>query len=58
MMAESFDGSYAYVRLINSDGMENFGYVNIAYGVRPVISLKPSVELTGTGTMSNPYQVQ
>ncbi len=58
MMAESFDGSYAYVRLINSDGMESFGYANIAYGVRPVISLKPSVELTGTGTMSNPYQVQ
>ena len=32
-------------------------YVRSTYGVRPVLSLKSSVELTGNGTMDSPYEV-
>lgn len=45
--AESgYTGSYVgiYMQLVDN-----------IYGVRPVISLKPSVELTGSGTMEDPW---
>ena len=48
--AESgYTGSYVgiYMQLVDN-----------IYGVRPVISLKPSVELTGSGTMEDPWIVQ
>ena len=49
-----------YVFVWNVKAGNGFGIdgAEVSLGVRPVISLKPSVELTGTGTMSNPYQVQ
>ena len=44
-----------------ADSGNAYDYDNIVttnMGVRPVISLKSSVELTGTGTMDDPYVVQ
>ena len=51
-----FDSEIAGIFRFESDILMNHS-VHSYFGVRPVISLKPSVELTGTGTMSNPYQL-
>ena len=60
--SDSHSDGRAVVFIVNPNGKihNSFVYTNpsITTGVRPVLSLKPSVELTGTGTMSNPYQVQ
>ena len=39
----------------NQFGIDGAG---LSLGVRPVLSLKPSVELTGNGTMTDPWVVQ
>ncbi len=55
----------AGVFLVNSDGDLGDNFVNLTYGVRPVINLKADTEIdfqdpggAGTGTTSNPYIVQ
>ena len=46
----------ANVFLVISTGLLSWGNVNGGYGVRPVINLKASVQITGgSGTSSNPY---
>ena len=55
MSSSGFSGISAGMVRIYSDGNITTDYVNITYGVRPVISLKPSVELTGSGTMDDPW---
>ena len=42
----------------NGDLYYNDNRVDDSYGVRPVISLKSSVELLGSGTMEDPFAVQ
>ena len=56
---------YSYDSYLNAIGFNMYEYgmlgANNLYnsaGVRPVISLKSSVILTGTGTMDDPYVVQ
>ena len=52
-----FAGSYAFVwNVVGSNG--NFGevgYVNETYGLRPLISLKSTTNVTGNGTISSPF---
>ena len=53
---DSFGGGYARVwYVVGGNGYLNGSYVNVAYGVRPSISLKPSTNVTGDGTSSSPY---
>ena len=52
-----FDGSYAYVWGVSS-GYLGDGNVNGYYGLRPVISLISSTNVTGDGTSENPYVVE
>ena len=47
----------AYVFRVSSVGDLNGEWVNKAYGVRPVINLRADVQLTGSGTTSDPYEV-
>ena len=52
---------YANLEYVRSDGNPHSGgslASNVSYGVRPVLSLKSSVELTGSGTMTDPWVVQ
>ena len=54
---DHFDGSYAFVwNVVGSNG--NFGevgFVNETYGLRPLISLKSTTNVTGNGTISSPF---
>ena len=54
---DSFDGGDAYVWGV-SGGLGVFGgRVYSAGGVRPSISLKPFINVTGNGTSTNPFKV-
>lgn len=51
--------AYASVRYIYSNG--GFSYyldVNGNYGVRPVLSLKSDITVTGSGTQTDPWIAQ
>ena len=52
-----FGGSNAYVWPVVSGGLYNVG-VNYNFGLRPVISLISSTNVTGDGTSENPYVVE
>mgnify|MGYP004566074259 CR=1 FL=1 len=53
-----FNGNYAYVRVVYSDGYANRNYnVNGANGVRPVFNLKADTLAQGSGTASDPYRI-
>ena len=53
-----FDGDYAYVRLVGSNGYAYFNdYVYRNFGVRPVFNLKAEVLAQGSGTASDPYRI-
>ena len=52
-----FDGNYAYVWGVRSGGLRDFG-VRSGDGLRPVISLISSTNVTGDGTSENPYVVE
>ena len=51
-----FSGSYAYVWCVGSGLLYNG--VNVGDGLRPVISLISSTNVTGDGTSENPYVVE
>ena len=54
-----FDGFYAFFGRVGSDGRLVNSRVFDSGGVRPVINLKSSVEITdGDGTSSNPYVIK
>ncbi len=54
----SFDGSYAGVRVVYSNGNANSAYyVGDNDGVRPVFNLKAEVLAQGSGTASDPYRI-
>ena len=49
---------YAYVFAVYSDGRLGHNRVDYEYGVRPVVNLKSSVQITGgNGSSSNPYVI-
>ena len=55
-----FDSSDSYARVFRVDSFGYFGsnFVNGTLGVRPVINLKASVQITGgNGSSSNPYVI-
>ena len=53
-----FNHNVAYLFLVNANGDIVYASSGDIYGVRPVISLKSTVELSGSGTMEDPYVVQ
>ena len=61
MSPDVYTGDFGRVFGVTTTGVvdnSNEEYVNSLYGVRPVLSLKSSVTLTGIGTMEQPYVVQ
>ena len=53
----SWSGSDARVRYVYASGTDGSTVVGNSYGVRPVVSLRPDVEITGVGTYDNPYVI-
>ena len=47
----------ARVFIVMSHGGLDSGYVRAEFGVRPVINLRPDLEITGSGTITDPFQV-
>ena len=55
----SFDGSYAYIFHLSSNGYLNFNYADYSGGLRPAIALKSNVTISGgNGTQANPFVVE
>ena len=53
-----YDGGWADVFYVSSSGRLNYNGVHYGYGVRPVVNLKSSVQITGgNGSSSNPYVI-
>ena len=50
-------GGVAYVFYVDSDGNLYDGRVDMSFGVRPVINLRADVQVTGSGTTSDPFKV-
>ena len=51
-------GGWARVFYVGSNGWLNYSNVNSTIGVRPVVNLKSSVQITGgNGSSSNPYDI-
>ncbi len=59
MSPSHFGNGTAYVFIVRNDGILYNGYaVTFTYqGVRPVINLRADVQLTGSGTTSDPFKV-
>ena len=58
MSPSFFSGNVAFEYYVTTGGILNREYSNEIYGVRPSVSLKPSVMLSGgDGTGNNPYTV-
>ena len=58
MSPSRFYGSYAQEFLVNYFGNLNPTFVFDDAGVRPVLSLKSDISVTGTGTQNDPFLVQ
>ena len=52
------EGKAVGISVYYNGQINNYNYTYITNGVRPVLSLKASVELQGSGTISDPYVVQ
>ena len=57
MSPDFFSGGIAVVWNLNDVGRLNRSDVSYARGVRPVVSLRSDVQLSGSGTMSDPWTV-
>ena len=57
MSPTRFTGSYARVFVVSSIGNLDNGFVNNTFGVRPVINLCADIEVTGSGTTTDPFVV-
>ena len=54
----SFDGSYANIRYVYSNGgTDGTSGISNSYGLRPVINLKANSLRSGDGTMENPFSI-
>ena len=51
------DYGYAFMFVVNNNGNLDLWRVDDSIGVRPVINLKSDVSLTGSGTISDPYEI-
>ena len=58
MSPYNFNGSGAYEFSVGSDGRIIYDYVGFTSGVRPVLSLKSDISVTGSGTQNDPFLVQ
>ncbi len=60
MSPSALDGSGAYVWRVSSAGGINTGYyvLDTSGGIRPVVNLVPTTQVTGIGTSDNPYIIQ
>ena len=56
-MTPSYFGSIANVFFITDEGHIGHWFVNVSYGVRPVINIRSDVQLIGTGTTTDPYRL-
>ena len=52
-----YNGSYARVFIVNSNGGINGNVVYNTWDVRPVINLKSAIAITGSGSTSDPFKV-
>ena len=57
MSPGDFAGSYAFVFSVYANGTLGNDMLDYSYGVRPVINLRADVEITGSGTGTDPYVV-
>ena len=57
MSPGNFDGTRARIFMVNNTGSFQTENANSSLGIRPVINLKADVQLTGSGTASDPYVV-
>ena len=58
MLRYGFNGSRSYAWFVDSNGSVSVGYdLPYTYSVRPVFYLKSNIEITGTGTQSDPYMI-
>ena len=54
----AFNGDFAYVRIVYSDGYANHDDIVLGNGgVRPVFNLKAEILLQGSGTATDPYRI-
>jgi len=53
-----YNGSYALVFGVRSDGYLGWNSVVSTFGLRPVINLKSDTKMTGSGSSSDPFVVQ
>ena len=53
-----FESGSALIFILDGIGRLNNDIATWKYVVRPVINLSPNVQITGTGTVSDPYRVQ
>ena len=58
MSPASFVNNHVYMWRLRYDGYVDNNYTNATNGIRPVISLKSSVQLQGNGTLESPFNVQ
>ena len=53
-----FNGSIAFVYYVGSDGrLLGNGNVSNSHAIRPVINLRSDIQITGSGTTTDPFQV-
>ena len=55
MSRYGLNGSYYPAWGVSSSGLVDWYYLDATYSVRPVFYLKSNIEITGTGTQSDPY---
>ena len=58
MSPYDFNGSSAYEFFVNSNGSVGNYLVSFSNGVRPVLSLKSDISVTGSGTQNDPFLAQ
>ena len=54
-MSPAFKASYAWIGILTSSGRIDASYTNVAREVRPVINIISSINVSGNGTITNPY---
>ena len=58
MSPAGFNGSYSSVWYVDTTGYIDTGNVKYTYALRPVLILKADTLATGSGTSSDPYEIQ
>ena len=58
MISPSHINSWAYEFRVSYDGTLDSNWISIAEGIRPVINLKGDLNITGSGTTTDPYKAE